>query len=205
LYIIIHQEASLSQYGLNTFHFIWIVAIVFAVLGYIFNVIESLCSREAGYLQSKMESGQGSQYLETLLRTPPIITIHMECYHEETRTRTVSYRDSHGNIKHRTEHYTVEVKTWSGKQRFNYLHWKDTSNRRNLPQVTSTKPKMVNLHSEINFVNETTERAFEHQKQIFIEQNRHRDTSYRTNTTKEIYGFKKHIFLYDIEHGLPSW
>jgi hypothetical protein len=187
LYIIIHQETSLSKYGLNTFHFIWIVAIVFAVLGYIFNVTESLCwAREAAYLKYKMESREGSEYLVDLIRTPPTITTHMECYHEEA---SKSYK----------------VKTWTGEHTFSYLHWKDTSNARNLPKVTSTKPKMINLQSHINFANDATEKEFDHQKQEFIEENEHRDRSYRSTTTKEIDGLWKHILIYDSEQGLPPW
>ena len=151
-----------------------------------------------------MESGQGFQYLENLLTTPPIITIHMECYHEERRSRHVSYTDANGNTTYRIEYCTVEVKTWSGQQRFNYQYWKDTSNK-GLPQVTSNKTKIVNLQSQISFADAMTERAFDQKKQDFIEANKHRDTSYRTNITKEIDGFLKHILIYDIENGLPGW
>ena len=53
--------------------------------------------------------------------------MYVECYHYETRSRQVSYTDSNGNTRYRTEYYQEKVITHRATGWIEYDYWLDRS------------------------------------------------------------------------------
>ena len=65
---------------------------------YIFVLVESLgFSSEFKYIMNLADATGIDYFFKTLRQSLGVITFHAECYHWETRTRTVTKRDSKGN------------------------------------------------------------------------------------------------------------
>lgn len=86
------------------------IATVFGILSYFANLIESYFSSTRKYLTNSVE-GIVNLYdeLERLQKSAPSIIFNAECYHFETRTRTVYYQDANGNTQSRIETYQERV------------------------------------------------------------------------------------------------
>jgi len=169
--------------------FIYYVAVVFIVMGYIFVLFESICCSKEMENLSSMEEGSGETYINGFLEKPPVVTIHMTCYHTKT-----------------TEYSQLEVPSWTGKELFNFNFWEDRSDTACIPRDISVSSILeINFETQIKFADEITPQECIQQKKTFARNNQHRDLYHRETVTKEIPELKKHIILYNNERGIPSW
>lgn len=81
---------------------------VFGVV-YLLYLIESCCSDSRRYMSNFKDVDGAEAFLSQMVDTPPDVAMTCECYHYETRYRTVSSTDSNGRTTTRTESYTVKV------------------------------------------------------------------------------------------------
>ena len=58
--------------------------------------LETWCSHDFSYINKIKDLEELKTYLSTMHRQRPLISLHVECYHYETRYRTVYYTDSNG-------------------------------------------------------------------------------------------------------------
>jgi len=143
-YIIVYSITDLAQYGPKTFHSIKIIAIVFAGLGYLFNVYESLFrAKEKAWVSKPKER---HEYVQDLVRVTPKVHIRVEGY-----ANTVAE--------------TMKVPVIN-LEAFIFSHWKDESE---LPELSATKVNYLNLKYSVMFADSITSLAFERQKKQFIE------------------------------------
>ena len=206
LFLIVNYIFGIYKIGPSTFTFIIVAAILYAICGYIYVMIESLCcSSTMGYLKTNFDESNAENYVRSLIAKEPIVMTTAICYHFETRTRTTSYRDANGHTQHRTETYQERVNTWTGAHVFNFNFWKDNSDTNNIPLPKSGERLRIKLAKEVVFSNEETKLSFLEQKERFASENRHRDAHMDIATDYGIAQFKEHIMAYDPQSGIPSW
>ena len=61
--------------------------------------LEIWCSHDFSYITSIKSLEEFKEYMSTMHAQRPEISMSVECYHYETRYRTVYYTDSNGEIK----------------------------------------------------------------------------------------------------------
>ena len=81
------------------------------------------CSASAQYIHNMQDFVECLNNIDKAIKSPPEIYWHIECYHWETRTRTVT--DSEGNT--RTETYQEKVVTHVANTKFRIKEWMDES------------------------------------------------------------------------------
>jgi len=116
----------------------------------------------------------------------PSILWHMECYHYETRYRTVTSRDANGNMTSRTESYQVKVVTWTGSANFQYSSWRDLST--DVADLAEYQITRVRFYKYFVFADDNTRNSYFFQKQYFINVN-NRDTHYNFSESFDILGY----------------
>ena len=90
-------------------------------------ILEACCSSELEYIQNLADSTGTEEFLVTLRQSSGVITFHAVCYHWETRTRTVTERDSKGNTTTKTETYQEKVVTHVGAETYEHGRQVDVS------------------------------------------------------------------------------
>lgn len=152
------------------------------------------------------------------------ILCSVECYHYETRHRTVTTRNSDGSTSTRVETYQVrraahalrtlahnrahvgrlmhaqeKVVTHRERDTFAYSTWHDDSGRIiGLQQFRICKLRLSKIHT---FGSSETAARFEAQAQAFRDRNRHRDTHMDYSQGLDIPGFKDHVLaLVDVRN-----
>ena len=96
-------------------------------LAYIIMLIEVRCSDTHKYVSNFLKEGTLHQHISTMCNTRPSITWSLECYHYETRYRTVSSTDSNGHTTYRTESYQERVVTYRDSLVYEFSQWRDVS------------------------------------------------------------------------------
>jgi hypothetical protein len=94
---------------------------------YIFYLIECCCSSSLSFLSNQQHVERAQSAVEAMQSQPPIVSMFVQCYHYETRTRTVSVRNSDGSTSLRTETYTERVVTYSETVYMPYGSWMDVT------------------------------------------------------------------------------
>lgn len=89
--------------------------------------METLKSATFDYLRHSLDNVSTGEYVTGLKKAAPNILWSIQCYHYETRTRTVSSTDSNGRTTTRTETYQVRVNTHSASGSLLYRSWTDRS------------------------------------------------------------------------------
>jgi len=206
IFIICYYMIGLTKYGEENFTNILYCAIAFTCLFYLFMLIESFCSSEYEYVMESEDCDDIKELVNKIHSNKPIIIIHGEAYHYETKTRTVSYRDSDGHSRTRTETYKEKVTTWTGSETFLYQSCRDISNLSELPSLENIiKCQRIKFHKEIKYANEESARAFEQFKSEFCRRNERLDVEFRSNITEEIPDFKERVLAYSETEGKPFW
>eukprot|EP00056_Hartaetosiga_gracilis_P001057 m.41991 g.41991 ORF g.41991 m.41991 type:complete len:378 (-) comp10479_c0_seq1:687-1820(-) len=159
---------------------------------YLIYLIEACCSSTSGYVHNKLQDP--NPHVAAVLDTPPTIRFHIQCYHYETRTRTV--RDSNGNT--RTETYTERVNTHSASENFHILQWFDDSMPFFVPNYEICQMKFF---KNFKFTTEALSR-FECDKARFIREN-DRDVHYSYSESRFIGGMKSHALTFHENATLP--
>ena len=174
-------------------------------LSYILVLIESFLSNEKEYVDEPIAHNDVIPYINSIIQTKPTISTYVECYHYETRTRTVYYTDSNGNSQSRVETYQEFVLTWSGSQEYQYTSWKDNSDVTEIPTFHATKMTRLKLKKDVDFDDDETRNDYDRSENEFIEANRHRDVL--IHATKQIFitDLKERLMVYGRNKMKPWW
>ena len=181
-----------------------IMSVVMIPLSYIYMLIESYWSAEKQYVSSILMDVSVIDFVEKLKRTEPQRIMSIECYHWETRIRTVYYTDSNGNTQTRTETYQERVTTYTEQRVFPVGSTEDISDpeglRFDLYGVTRLK-----LTPDVQCGDEETMTKFSEMQQQMIEDNKHRDDCIDFTYSDVIDGFQKRICAYSDPKYRPFW
>ena len=98
---------------------------------YFFFLIENVFSKEWQYLENLGDASNSANIIRNLRSTKPIIIFRVQCYHYETRYRTVTdtKTDDQGRTytETRTESYQERVNTHRANEEYHYDHHEDKS------------------------------------------------------------------------------
>jgi len=126
IYLITYFSAQLGQYAV-LFGLLSITGIASAIYQSLAILIESCSSSERKYINNLSTLTSATERIESIRNTQPAVSMNAECYHYESRERTVHYRDAHGNYQSRTETYWEKVVTAFVVEPFLFTHWYDAS------------------------------------------------------------------------------
>ena len=172
-----------------------IMSVIMIPLCYIFMLIESCCSPEKEYIRSILADVSVVDFVEELKRTDPQRIMMIECYHWETRTRTVHYTDANGNTQSRIETYQERVTTYTEQRVFPIGYAEDISNPEG-PKFDLYGVTRLKLTSDVECGDEETVSKFLEMRQQMIDENEYRDTYVDFTYSDVIDGFKKRICAY---------
>lgn len=187
---------------------IWLI--VFAVSTSLYGLealIIPFCTESTlKFLFNKLHGGPNSSehaYFVNIRNTAPELWMHIECYHYETRTRTVyhTHRDSNGNTTRqpRTETYTEKVVTYRESKQKQFGSWIDNSGvAPKLVDIDQSKfGILVRLRQTVEFDTPETANFMQQQANNFRSQNMNRDTHYSFTESLKREDFKSALFLVD--------
>ena len=203
IYYVGCEMSHCTNYG-SVFEMLRIFAIVMLCLSPVIVLLESFVSHELDYLSNIMEDETAWGYIQRMHEVPPRINMVVECYHYETRTRVVHYKDAKGNQQSRTETYTVKVVTYVDHDGFSFGSWVDVSER-GMPSLSTVALTLVKIDSNIVFGDQETADDYVRQVAEMLARNRHRDDFTDYSSSKEIPGLKKRISAYVDLRVKPFW
>ena len=109
-----------------------IAVYVMIPLGYFIILIESEVCGEMQYLKNLGDVSNSASVVRQMRSKRPLITFHVQCYHYETRYRTVytTKTDSQGrsHTETRQESYQERVNTHRASSVYKFDHFEDVSN-----------------------------------------------------------------------------
>ena len=181
-----------------------IMSFVMIPLCYIYMLIESCCSAENQYLSSIQTDVSAIDFVDQLKRTDPQRVMMVECYHWETRTRTVHYTDSNGKTHTRTETYQERVTTYTEEQVFPICYSQDISDPAGL-EFDVYGVARLKLTPDIDCGDEETMMKFSEMRRRMIYDNEYRDQYIDFIFSDVIEGFKKRICAYTDPRHRPFW
>ena len=125
---------------------------------YLIFLVEHTYSKEYQYLENLGNVSNSANIVRNLRSSDPVITFHVQCYHYETRYRTVTdyHTDDDGNTRTETriESYEERVNTHSANEIYHYDHHEDISsdnldgiNSEGVTRIRLTKGKTYLKHS----------------------------------------------------------
>eukprot|EP00750_Incisomonas_marina_P001367 INCI11140.1.p1 GENE.INCI11140.1~~INCI11140.1.p1 ORF type:complete len:484 (+),score=84.20 INCI11140.1:77-1528(+) len=138
------------------------------------------------YVSNIMSDKAAEGFVAALMAAAPVFVMTVECYHYETRTRTVS----NGNGGTRTETYQAKVVTWRATDHIVYSSWMDRSTQ--VTGLSNVKLMKMKLAKKFEYADEATYDEFERQRMVFRASNNfdlHQDYS----ESLEIEGFTSHV------------
>ena len=181
-----------------------IMCIVMLGCCYVLMLVESCLSPEKQYVSSILADTSAIEFVNQLKNTDPQRVMSIECYHWETRTRTVYYTDSNGNTQTRTETYQERVVTHTESKIFPIGYAEDVSDSHglNLDQYGVTRLK---LNLDVKCGDSETLEKFNEMSDEMVEENRHRDIHIDFSYDDVIDGFKKRICAYTDPKHRKFW
>ena len=203
IYLIGCRATVCGRYG-RIFIDLVVNAFVVIPLGYIIILCESLCSAEHGYISSMLEGESISEFLNKLKAQEPERTMNIECWHMETRTRTVYYTDANGNTQTRVETYQERVTTYTEQKTFEFRFWRDISDPQG-PQMDSYGVTRLKLSKDVDCGDEETTAEFLQQRKDMIDRNEHMDEHCDFTWDDNIPGFQKRVCMYADAKYRPWW
>ena len=203
IYLVGCEISQCTQYG-RIFNYLKTFSIVMLCISPVYIFIESIFSHELDYLRNIMQDDTAWGYIQKMHEVPPRISMVVECYHFETRTRVVYYTDANGNSQSRTETYTERVVTFVDHDEFSFGSWVDVS-KREMPALSMVSLTRVRIDPCILFGDQETADDYERQAAAMIERNRHRDACTDFSASREIPGLKKRISAYVDLRVKPWW
>ncbi|XP_055342419.1 transmembrane protein 151 homolog [Paramacrobiotus metropolitanus] len=158
-------------------------------LGYFIYLLDVFCwGSNYKFLSNPNEAANIHYHVDAVRAAPPAIVWIMECYHMETRTRTVE-EGSGDDRRTRTETYEEKCVTWRGHQAFEYTHWADVSAPHQLERLQAADHTRVRFRKHYELADEATISAYAMQKQYFVDANKYRDCSYDLSEAFMVPGF----------------
>ena len=139
----------------------------------VFYWIWSCCTSSSRYICNTTAIDQVYQNVDRAIKSAPVCTMRIECYHYETRVHTT--KDSEGNTSTRTERHRVT--TWTARQPFAFTLAIDQSPPSSTLHYLDVM-HLVRLRTYKNISYSPQAMAsYQYQKQMFIWMNR-RDIHY---------------------------
>ena len=173
--------------GLDSFRTIACLAgAIFSTCLYVMN--SCICSSTHRFLVRKMDTESCMQFIEKMKSAEPIITFHIECYHYETRYRTVT--DSNGNS--RRESYQEKVTTHRAEEVYQYRTCRELSEFDEISGFNGFKFTRLECRKDWQCANQVTQNDFDYKKDAFYVRNS-RDTHQSKYETMELPGFPNTI------------
>lgn len=198
------QAADCKNHG-NVLRDFILMSVIMVPFSYAFMIVESCCcSAERQYLSSVMLDVSVADYVDKLKRTDPQRVMMIECYHWETRTRTVYYTDANGNTQSRTETYQEMVVTYTEQKIFPIGCAVDISSPDG-PVFNIYKVTRLKLTPDIQCGDDETLNKFNKMRDQMIEENEHRDVHINFTYDDVIDGFQKRICAYSDGKYKPFW
>ena len=154
-------------------------------------LIESIfLSTTLKYVCNASDENASESIVATMKCAAPIFRMHVECYHYETRYRSVTTTDSDGKTHTRQESYQERVTTHTASAPIRYHSWTDSSTSvHGLGDFPLVKMEM---HKSYEFADAETHRSFQQQRLLFRrmhDRDRHQSYSERF----EVPGFKSNV------------
>ncbi|KAK3724928.1 hypothetical protein QZH41_005686 [Actinostola sp. cb2023] len=202
IYYVGCKASESTKYG-SIFGDLQIMAIVMLILCPLVVLIESVFSHELAYIKNIMHDETAWSYIQRMHAVAPIISMTVECYHWETRTRVVYYTDANGNSQSRTETYQERVVTFVDSDVFSFGCWVDVS-KREMPSISYVALTRLKIDAHINFGDQETEEDYGRQREDMLDRNRHRDVHMDFSTSREIPGLEQRISAY-VDLSVKPW
>ena len=117
------------------------------------------------------------QILQEVKFDPPLVLLRCECYHYETRYRTVTRTNPDGSTYTTQESYQEKVVTFTTSEAFLYRSWLDRTGPID-PNLLSYNQLEVSVSLDVQPANEGTTHAMDRQKENFDTLYRNRDSHY---------------------------
>lgn len=138
--------------------------------------------------------------IDKAIKSPPEIYWHIECYHYETRTRTVT--DSEGNT--RTETYQEKVVTHVANTKFRILEWMDESAPiASLFYLQEMMLTRLHTNKDIDFSETAYDRYCREKDEWIRDNSRDVHNDFRENRT--IPHQEEHTLVYNTPDGDLPW
>ena len=175
------------------------IALAIGVIG----ILVQLCiSSNSKYLRHILHERTAAAYVDSFRGIAPKLTMHIECYHYETRYRTIT-ETVNGQTRTRTETYTERVVTYSGSKDFIYELSSDFSGR--IVGLESYSIAKLKLETEIVFADDYTRQCFVAEEAAFIAYNRYRDVHYNYSRNFYIPGLNERILSFVDPSNIPFY
>jgi hypothetical protein len=171
-----------------------VIMSIISFISFITYLILCCFSETPRFLYNQIHAFNAYEYIHRLKDAPPTISMHIQCYHYETRY----YHEKDANGKETTKSETVRVDTYSEKRHFKYQSWEDISDLFFLGidenQAKKQKP-CLRLYLKKNWIvtDEPTLNAYQEAKSRIIYENRWRDQYIQYTERMDIPGFKGYI------------
>ncbi|XP_055350148.1 uncharacterized protein LOC129596804 [Paramacrobiotus metropolitanus] len=168
---------------------LWTGWILLGVFG-LWYIIDTCCyNSNMKFLSNVLSIAELEQHVQSIRSAKAEIAWHMECFHHERRTRTVT--TGTGRNRHtRIQSYTVKVTTWSGDASFEYAHCEEVSSPQQLDAIEAFKQTRIKFSKQFVLADSAARTAFEGQRDGFVAINRLRDKEYSLTESFEIAGFE---------------
>ena len=161
-------------------------------LSYFVYIILEFCSSVAKYICNKTTEVGIYQKMGSYYRAYPVFKFYCECYHYETRRRTVRSRGKKGRTRTRTVTKRVRVTTHRETYHFPYYSERDVSGLFYLDcdrAIINRKCYIqLDIYDEINFADAISYMDYEIAKDSFWRRNRFRDVHFHFNESRYIPG-----------------
>jgi hypothetical protein len=170
----------------------WIDFLWFAPLAcYVLYFIEGMCcSSTRRYVSNAGDESASETVVARMKVSAPRFTMHVTCYHYETRYRTVTTKDSEGRTQTRQESYQERVVTHRASGLIQYAAWTDSSTIvSNLGRFPLVK---LELSKSYEFADAATARSFNQQRMLFRRMH-DRDRHQTYSESFDVPGFKPNV------------
>jgi len=132
-------------------------------------------------------------FVNKMKYSKPCLAIRVQCFHMETRTRTVYYTDHQGNIQSRQEQYQEMVIRHSELNPLAVKSWEDTTG--DIKDVVGGGSVRLEVQKLFYFGNLESVQKFEEEKKALIEKNKHRDVCIDAEVIFGIDGYEERVMV----------
>lgn len=173
------------------------------VVHYIIVQIESGLCVERKYIESLSSVISAVEHINRMKVVGPVVTFRAECYHYETRTRTVTSTDSNGRTVSSLETYQVKVVTANIVEPFIFQFWQDQSDAA-LVGVHRNKITKIKMEQQVLFGDVETANDFDERYSRFKQENNHRDIFVNFSVSRTVPGFKNRMATF-VDADAKAW
>ena len=163
-------------------------------VAYLIHLIVLCCSDTFKFLNNLDLDINPYKLTHKLQHTNPMTVWHIECYHYETRFRTVTTRDANGNTQTRTETYQEKVTTHRNTHNQRYREVEDAS-----PILSGLEQfRMTRIYNKLDlaFANAEISHYFHQLRRDWIHFN-DRDRHYSFSEKHVLPGMKGHVLAFN--------